>query len=666
MVLGGTNALAGDGSDRPGMGAIPFQDKDGAWGTMFRTWAPNATSVSVAGSFNGWSSTQFFLTSEGKGVWSMEIPFLSAGEEYQFIIRQPGVSFWRNDPHARELTQSDGVSIIYDPEAFVFKTTDFVAPAFNDWIIYELHVGTFNGGVGDSLLDAIDRLDHLVELGVNVVELMPVCEFPGDVSWGYNPSHPYAVESAYGGPDALKQFVDEAHVRGLAVMLDVVYNHLGPNDMALWQYDGWSENELGGIYFFNDERAWTPWGETRPDFGREEVRQYLHDNAMMWLEEFQIDGLRVDGTKYIRRVPEENIAIPEGWSWMMWLNDTVNATQPGKMIIAEDFDNDSWLTRPTATGGAGFDSQWAGAYVHPIRYAVEAITDGERNMWSVYDAVVHSFNENPFERVIYTESHDEVANGKARVPEDIWPGNASSWYSKKRSTLAATVNFTSAGVPLMFMGQEFLEDGWFEDDRPLDWSKKNTYAGIFELYKDLISMRRNLGGATRGLMGASTNVFHVNDWDKVVAWQRWDEGGEADDVVVIANFANTTWEDYRIGFPHPGHWHCIFNSDAVEYDEFYENLGPTAIDTEPGGWDGLEHSASFVLPAYTALVFSRTEHNPPEPYVRADINQDGLVNGADLALVLVEWGTDGPAADINEDAIVNGADLALILVAWTG
>ena len=195
------------------------------------------------------------------------------------------------------------------------------------------------------------------------------------------------------------------------------------------------------------------------------------------------------------------------------------------MIIAEDFDNDSWLTRPTATGGAGFDSQWAGAYVHPIRYAVEAITDGERNMWSVYDAVVHSFNENPFERVIYTESHDEVANGKARVPEDIWPGNASSWYSKKRSTLAATVNFTSAGVPLMFMGQEFLEDGWFEDDRPLDWSKKNTYAGIFELYKDLISMRRNLGGATRGLMGASTNVFHVNDWDKVVAWQRWDEGG---------------------------------------------------------------------------------------------------------------------------------------------
>ncbi|MCP4811708.1 MAG: hypothetical protein GY888_04300, partial [Planctomycetaceae bacterium] len=147
----GDCAVAGDPSDRPGMGAIPYQDKDGTWGTMFRTWAPNATSVSVAGSFNGWSSTQYFLSSEGDGVWSMEIPLLPAGEEYQFIIRQPGVSYWRNDPYARQLTQSDGVSIIYDSEAFVFETVDFVTPAFNDWVIYEMHVGTFSGGVGGSL-----------------------------------------------------------------------------------------------------------------------------------------------------------------------------------------------------------------------------------------------------------------------------------------------------------------------------------------------------------------------------------------------------------------------------------------------------------------------------------------------------------------------------------
>ena len=143
MLFVGASALAGDPSDRPGMGAIPFQEKDGNWGTMFRTWAPNATSVSVAGSFNGWTSTQFFLSSEGDGIWSMEIPFVGPGEEYQFIIRQPGASYWRNDPHARQLTQSNGVSIIYDPDSYVFKTTDFQTPPFNDWIIYELHVGSF-------------------------------------------------------------------------------------------------------------------------------------------------------------------------------------------------------------------------------------------------------------------------------------------------------------------------------------------------------------------------------------------------------------------------------------------------------------------------------------------------------------------------------------------
>ena len=136
-----------DVSDRPGMGATPYIEKDGAWGTTFRTWAPNANSVSVAGSFNGWSSTQFFLTSEGEGVWSMDVPFVGVGDEYQFIVRQPGLSLWRNDPYARRVTQSNGVSIVYDAEAFEFQNTDYQTPSFNDWVIYEMHVGTFDGSV---------------------------------------------------------------------------------------------------------------------------------------------------------------------------------------------------------------------------------------------------------------------------------------------------------------------------------------------------------------------------------------------------------------------------------------------------------------------------------------------------------------------------------------
>ncbi len=138
------------------------------------------------------------------------------------------------------------------------------------------------------------------ELGINAVEVMPVTEFPGDFSWGYNPAHPFAVESIYGGPDAFKRFVKAAHEHGIAVIVDVVYNHFGPSDLDLWQFDGWSENEKGGIYFYNDRRSQTPWGETRPDYGRGEVRQYLRDNALMWLEEYHADGLRWDMIPYIR------------------------------------------------------------------------------------------------------------------------------------------------------------------------------------------------------------------------------------------------------------------------------------------------------------------------------------------------------------------------------
>ena len=126
-----------------------------------------------------------------------------------------------------------------------------------------------------------------------MIELMPVNEFAGDISWGYNPAYPYAVEEAYGGPDGLKEFIDASHGLGMGVVLDVVYNHLGPSDLDIWQFDGWQENDKGGIYFYNDYRSATPWGDTRPDYGRQEVRDYLTDNALMWVNEFHADGLQL-------------------------------------------------------------------------------------------------------------------------------------------------------------------------------------------------------------------------------------------------------------------------------------------------------------------------------------------------------------------------------------
>ena len=157
------------------------------------------------------------------------------------------------------------------------------------------------------------RLGHLRDLGVNAIEIMPVGEFAGERSWGYNPAQIFSVETVYGGPLAFKQFVKRAHQEGIAVILDVVYNHLGPSDLDLWQFDGWSENNRGGIYFYNDDRANTPWGQTRPDYGRGEVRQYLLDNALMWLEEYHVDGLRFDCTEFIRSVNGSDDAEPTRW-----------------------------------------------------------------------------------------------------------------------------------------------------------------------------------------------------------------------------------------------------------------------------------------------------------------------------------------------------------------
>jgi hypothetical protein len=161
---------------------------------------------------------------------------------------------------------------------------DFKMPPHNELVIYELHIGTFRRTSPDkpgTFDDAIGGLDHLKRLGVNAVEVMPIAEFAGDLSWGYNPALPFAIGQAYGGADGFKRFVKAAHERGIAVILDVVYNHFGPSDLHLWQFDGWSENGLGGIYFYNDDRANTPWGQTRPDYGRPEVRQYIRDNAVM-------------------------------------------------------------------------------------------------------------------------------------------------------------------------------------------------------------------------------------------------------------------------------------------------------------------------------------------------------------------------------------------------
>jgi 1,4-alpha-glucan branching enzyme len=249
------------------------------------------------------------------------------------------------------------------------------------------------------------------------------------------------------------------------------------------------------------------------------------------------------------------------------------------------------------------------------------------------------------------------------MPEAIWPGNAGSWYSKKRSTLGAAVVMTSPGIPMLFQGQEFLEDGWFQDTDPVDWSKKTTYAGINALYKDLIKLRKNETDLTRGLTGQSTNVHHVNNSWKVLGFHRWMNGGEKDDVIVVMNFSATPRTGYRMGFPRDGRWKVRFNSDWNGYSADFANTGTYDLDASYSTpWDGMPASGIFDIGAYSCVIFSQGD--PPPPTNPADINGDGTVNAADLAVLLSAWGTANDAADLNNNGTVEAADLAQLLAQW--
>lgn len=595
-------------TNRLGMGTMLYPG-----GAAFRVWAPFASSVGVAGTFNAWSTTANPLANEGNGYWSADLPGVNIGDQYQFVLvngDQPLI--WHKNPYASQVSNSSGNAIVHDPN-FDWTGDNFQMPPWNELVIYEMHVGTFNEAPGTgpgTFEEIIPKLPYLADLGINAIEIMPVAEFPMDYSWGYNPSQPFAVESAIGGPQGLYQFIKAAHAQGIGVILDVVYNHCGPGDLDLWRFDGWSDiNHNGGIYFYDNDRAQTPWGGTRPDYGRPEVRQYWRDNALFWLNKYRIDGLRFDSVVNIRNRNGNNNDpsddLPDGWSLLQWINNEIQSSQPWKITIAEDLQNNEWITKDTGAGGAGFGSQWESAFVHPIRQAIITANDADRDLYSVRDALYHQYNGNATQRVIYTESHDEVANGHARVPEEIWPGNASSWYSRKRSTLGAALVFTAPGIPMIFQGQEFLEDKYFQDTVPLDWSKLTTFAGIQLLYRDLIRLRRNWFNQTAGLRGQNLNVYHINNLDKLIAFHRWQNGGPGDDVIVIANFAARSYDSYTVGFPRAGSWKVRFNSDWQGYSGDYSNQPGYDTMAYAGGYDGMPCLANIGIGPYSVLILSQ-------------------------------------------------------------
>ncbi len=617
-------------SARPGMGAVPYEG-----GVTFRVWARFAGSVSVAGTFNAWSTAANALARDGdSGYWSVDVPEAKAGDQYLFFIPGAGNGGYRMDPYAGQVIQNNGsLNAVVASRDTPYVTGGYATPRWNEAVLYELHIPTFttdpaNGPSNAGTLDsALKKLGDLADLGVNAIELMPLGEFEGLSATGYNPGYIFAVEDTYGGPDEFRDFVNTAHAGKLAVLVDVVYNHTGNTD--LWQFDGWftakqfcpyphadsePQSTQGGVYFYEDSRAHTDFAHTRFDYGRPEVQQYLVDNATRWLQDRFVDGLRFDSVVNIRgvQVGSDYMGdIADGKALLCRINQQVQSSQPWKLTIAEDLQGYGAITEPVEAGGFGFGAQWNNDFCFALRNAVLPADDAERPVSAVGDQIAAISGAGAFRSVIYTENHDrdDPGQGGGRVPDRISPGASDSWAAKKRSTLAAAVMLTSPGIPMLFQGQKFLEWRPFPtngnpDPSPVDWSLRTKFSGIRDLYRDLVHLRRNWFNNTRGLRGANTHVLPVFA-DNVLVYHRWDQGGAGDDVVVVCNFANQGYETYTIGLPRGGMWRVRFNSDAGAYDGYFGN--GNSFDTMADGpaLHGMPFSGNVGLAPYTCVILSQ-------------------------------------------------------------
>lgn len=628
-------------------------------GVVFKVWAPNAIQANVRGEFNNWGLGTP-MTRSGE-YFTAYAPNAHPRQRYKFFF-QPG-SLWKPDARARGLDGSGSYdSYVENPFGYAWTSNSYRPPAIEDLIIYELHVGTFSGrndpvasgAIPGTYRDVAAHVDHLVELGVTAVELMPVTEYPWDFSGGYNPVTQWSPEWKLGTPDDFKFMVDTLHAHGVAVLHDIVWNHFSPSDNYLWHYDSPTVQS-----FFATPNIDSPWGP-QADFSRGPVRQYFLDSALHWLEEYRIDGFRMDATAWM-----DAYQGGAGWSLMQWLNDTIDNRWVHKICIAEELPTDPWITRPTNLGGAGFDAQWHMAFRDAARNAVFAAAFGDPDMGALAAAINGQPPHLAAPKVMnYVELHDEImaSTGGSRMIKVIDPTYPhDDVWAKGRYKLAQGLNLLAPGIPAFYMGSEWLDDTDFTGGDPggggrINWALKQQNRPIFDFFRDAIAVRRS-NGCFRA--NAGWQVFHVNDSANVIAFQRWDASGNV--CVVVASFNNGNFPSYRIGLPQPAPWSEILNSQAAVYDG--NNVGNGGVvNVDPIPYDGYAQSAAITIPQMGLLVL---RWGAPPVECPADLNADGLIALGDLSLLLSNYGTPSGASreqgDVDADGDVDLTDLAQLL-----
>ena len=572
----------------------------GAREVTFRVWAPGAASAWVSGEVAG--ATRTAMQREGD-LWVATLPGARAGQRYHYVFETNGATVERLDPYCRETAPAPPDCIVVDPSSYAWQSTSFKRAAPNATVVYEMHVGSFvaddahpNGGFAA----AKTGLSRLADLGVNVLELMPVQNFGGNQNgWGYNPFTYFAPKGSYGSSDALRAFVDAAHGQGMGLWLDVVFNHMdGWSRAPLRCFDGDCKNGGAGVYFFpQGGNGSTPWGP-RPDYTKKQVSDMIVDSVDAWLTEFHGDGFRWDSTSNIRGVDGQGI-MPGGRELLTRANDW--AHKFGAMAVAEDLKGFDAITRSSAKGGFGFDGQWDG-FGYDVTSVLAEANDDLRDLGRIEGTLRTSFNGDPFARLLFLENHDTVGNGGARLPVRIDRDNPKSVAARKRAMLGGVLLLTTPGIPMLFQGEEDLSSAGFADPPPRPLAPSAEGLAMRAFYKDMIRLRRNLDGRSGGLLEPDIEILQRNDASKVIAYRR--HGGSNEDVVVVLNFRNQPYGRYDVGVATGGDWTVRVDTDRKAYGADFGGGGGATIAAIQAPRDGRPFTLPVALSAYGAVVLT--------------------------------------------------------------
>jgi len=636
-------------------------------GATFRVWAPRAMAVYVNGIFGGQAfngqTPDRLLVNDGNGYWAGFQEGAEDGDLYRYWVTGPGSAGYKRDLYARDLATDapfpSSSSILRNGSAYPWHDAAFDTPDFSNMIVYQIHIGTYaisTTGVPSTFLDVIGKIPYLVSLGINVLQPLPVDEMEVNPNMGYSgadyfsPDFPYvvtdpnalagylqtingllqgnglpaiALQDIASGHAQLQALVDLCHVYGIAVTFDVVYNHAGGftvngalDDECLYYFDRMPDvgNNNDSLYFTDQDRGT---GGLSFALWNNDVSQFLLNNASYYLNEFHADGFRYDEISILLSTNKDS-----GWTFCCDLTGTLRYIKPRLLQNAEYWPfefNDypkPWtsIVAPVSGGGAGFDVVQHDALRGAVRGAIESAAVGQQaavSMNSLAAALYPPGFSNGWQAVTCVENHDVVYVGRSsRIPTLSDSSNSRSWYARSRSRFATGILLTSPGIPQLFMGQEFLEDQqWNTLPNPpnlIDWDDLESgtdpaMVNHLRFTQDLIQLRWN----QPALRGSNVNAFHVNDSNRVIAFQRWLEGS-GQDIIVVATLAEETWYGYAVGFPYGGQWNEVFNSDV------YDNWVNPIVAGNAGGifasgppLHGFPTSASITIPANGFVVFAR-------------------------------------------------------------